>query len=480
MLSRRITLLTSLILMLGVGVWLSASAPERITASETPNRESAEKLPGLVGDGIADDTAAIQALINTRGTVHFPKGTYRITQPILVNLDTTGYAAFRSDGTATLVMAGAGPAIRFVGTHDGTASPPTVKPEIWDRQRTPRISNLEIVGAHAEADGIEASGTMQLSIHGVTIRRCRHGIHLIQRNRNVLISACHIYENSGIGVYYDDVNLHQSNIVGCHISYCGGGGVVCRAGEVRNLHIGTCDIEGCMTKDGPPAANVFIDCRGGSTAEVAITGCTIQHSNVPGAANIRVIGAGKATRAIEKPRWGHITIGDNVFSDVAVNVELRDCRGVTITGNTFWMGYEANLRVEDSEQVVVGPNMFERNPAYNYGTSTTTKNGVEFHRCQDCTLTGLHLHGVRAPEAALLLDDCQRFNLTGSTVLDCDGIGVLLRNCRHTRVSDCLVRHDGEKKADAVSLKVIGGEGNLLADNLLSHPAVTPENVEKR
>ena len=479
MVSRRITLLTSLLGLLGLGLWLSASAPERNSSPVTVNSEAAEKLPGVVGDGKTDDTAALQAIINRRGTIDFPKGTYRITKPLVIDLDQTGYAAITADGTATLLMAGAGPAIRFIGSHQGTAAPETVKPEIWDRQRTPRISNLEIVGAHPEADGIEASGTMQLSIHGVTIRRCRHGIHLVQRNRNVLISACHIYENSGIGIYYDDVNLHQSNIVGCHISYCGGGGVVCRAGEVRNVHIGTCDIEGCMAKDGPPAANVFIDCRGGSTAEVAITGCTIQHSNVPGAANIRVIGAGKATRAGENPRWGHITIGDNVLSDVAVNIDLRDCRGVSITGNTFWMGYEANLRVESSEQIAVGPNLFERNPAYNYGTSNTTKNGVEFRSCRDCTLTGLHLQGVRAPEAALLLDDCQRFNVSGCSILDCDGIGVLLRNCRNTRVSDCLIRHDGDKKAATVTLKMIGGAGNLLADNLLGRPAEVLDTVEK-
>ena len=113
---------------------------------------------------------------------------------------------------------------------------------------------------------------MQLTLSRLTVRECRHGVHLVKRNRNVLISACHIYNNRGVGVYYDNVNLHQSNIVGCHISYCDGGGVVFRGGEVRNVHIGTCDIEGNQSKDGPPTANILIDCTGGSTAEVVITG----------------------------------------------------------------------------------------------------------------------------------------------------------------------------------------------------------------
>ena len=224
-----------------------------------------------------------------------PKGVYRITQPLVIDLDKVGFTAVTADGTATLRMDGPGPALRFVGTHAGTAGPASFKPNVWDQQRTPRVDGLEIVGDHPEADGIEAAGTMQLTVHGVTIRKCRHGVHLVKRNRNVLISACHIYENSGIGVFYDDVNLHQSNIVGCHISYCGGGGVVIRGGDVRNIHIGTCDIEGNQSKDGPPTANVLIDCTGGSTAEVAITGCTLQHANVPGSANVRILGPAPAS-----------------------------------------------------------------------------------------------------------------------------------------------------------------------------------------
>lgn len=73
---------------------------------------------------------------------------------------------------------------------------------------------------------------MRITISRVVVRECRHAVHLTTRNRNVLISACHFYNNRGIGVFYDNVNLHQSNIVGCHISYCGGGGVVSHGGNI--------------------------------------------------------------------------------------------------------------------------------------------------------------------------------------------------------------------------------------------------------
>ena len=43
---------------------------------------------------------------------------------------------------------------------------------------------------------------------------------------DLLSKAKKIWPNTGSGVFYDNVNLHQSNIVGSHISYNGGGGVV--------------------------------------------------------------------------------------------------------------------------------------------------------------------------------------------------------------------------------------------------------------
>ena len=46
---------------------------------------------GAIGDGKADDTEAIQhALAMGDGVLHFPPGTYRITQPIEIKLAERG------------------------------------------------------------------------------------------------------------------------------------------------------------------------------------------------------------------------------------------------------------------------------------------------------------------------------------------------------------------------------------------------------
>lgn len=428
---------------------------------------------GAKGDGVADDRAAIQQAVNSgAGTIHFSRGTYRLSGTVVIALDKIGCTSLAGEGTARIVMAAAGPAFKFVGTHEGSADPKDFKANVWERQRTPMVDGLEIVGAHPEADGLEATGTMQLTITRVTVREARHGIHLTVRNRNVIISDCHLYHNRGVGVFYDHVNLHQSNIIGSHISYNAGGGVVSRGGAVRNLQIGTCDIESNMTPDGPPTANVLLDCREGSIAEVAIVGCTLQHNPAPGGANIRFLGKGEERGPVfasETTRWGHLTIANNVLSDVQVNIHVQHVRGVVIEGNTFGPGYEHDLLVEDSSNVVIGPNSFDRNPRYIYGVATAMNGGLVFRDSRDCTLTGLHINGVRRKPGAVVLDRCDAFNLCNCTILDSDGPGLLLRGVSNSLVTGCLIRDNRTDRQPAPSLRVEGGSGNIIANNKLAH-----------
>lgn len=428
---------------------------------------------GATGDGVADDTQAIQNAVGaarTNGAVTVPKGIYRITKPIAIELSQTGAIAIRGDGTARIVMAGEGPAFRFVGTHAGTADPKTVKPDVW-KERMPCIEGLEIVGEHESADAIEAAGTMQLTVARVLIRKCRHGVHLTGRNRNVLISACHIYENRGIGIFLDAVNLHQINVTGCHISYCDGGGIVCRAGEVRNLHVTGCDIESNHGEKSPPTANVLIDSTGGSHAEVAITGCTIQHNhNAAGSANIRIKGPStRKVKGTDEQRDGHVAITGNVLSDVKVNVHLDHARGVMMTGNTCWTAYEYNVLAEHSAYVTIGPNNFDRNPRYAGEEKPDTANAIAFRDCSDCALTGFILSRTRAAPAGIALERCDRFNVNALTILDCDDVALLMADVTNSRVAGCLIRDD-RPGARSISVRTSGGRTNMIVDNYLGRP----------
>jgi len=416
----------------------------------------------LVGDGLTDNTQQLQALADAGGSIRLPKGTFLVTKPIEIHLNDVGYTSIHGDGVAQIVMAGAGPAFRFIGTHFRSADPAGFDKQVWQRQRMPLVDGIGIQGAHQQACGVEAVGTMQMTISRCHMRGLLHGIHLVKNNRNVIISECHIYENKGVGIFYDDVNLHQSNVTNCHVSYNEQGRLVSRKGNVRNIHIAGCDFESNMAPETPPAANILIDCTGSSagTGEVAVTGCTIQHNhNSPESANIRIIGNSSAQNY-----EGHVTIAGNVISDVMTNIHLKQCRGVVVTGNTIWKGFTHNLLVEDCNNIIVGPNNFDRNPRYNSGAGKNSRNSVLFRGCEDCTLTALHVSHIHNEPAGMILENCKRMNVTNCTILDCDNAGLLLKNVTQSQVGNCLIRDDREN-TKSVSIKIMGGSDNQIQDH---------------
>ena len=449
-------------------------------ASATKTSKSQESEPwadvrrfGAIGDGKADDTEALQKAVDAgRGRVLLPRGIYRVTRPVEVDLARVGYVSIEGSGVARIEMAGAGPAIRLAGTHFGSADPGRFPPGIWQLERMPLVDGVAIEGKHPEAIGIEAVGTMQLTLTRLHLRGLLHGVRLARNNRNVQISDCHIYENQGVGIYYDDVNLHQSNITGCHISYNGGGGIVSRAGNVRNIQIAGCDLESNMRTDGEPTANILIDCRGSQygTAEVAITGCTIQHNNPsPDSANVRIIGNSQPTQRLPRVREGNVTITGNVFSDVQINVHLQECRGVVLAGNTFWQGYKHNLLVESCSSVVMGANNLDRNPRYDYGNTSEANNSVVFRDCEDSTISGLHVTKVWRDPAGVIFENCRRLNVSDCTILDCDHIGLLLKDVSDCRISGCLIRDDRPDSTSA-SIRIEGGRRTVVSNNVLGTP----------
>lgn len=422
--------------------------------------ETLDQIPHL--KSLPDSTAQLQRQIDRRdgnlalGDVEV----LRITQPLVFDLARQRAVTVSATGGVTIVMDGPGPALRFIGTHEGTASPRTFKPATWN-ERMPLVSGIEILGNHDEADGIELVQTVGAIIQRVSIRWCRHAVHLVRRNRNVLVSGCHFYENSGIGIYLDDVNLHQINVAHSHISYNRQGGIVVRDGNVRNLQVSGCDIEGNMPADETPTktANVLLDVSGTpetratSVAEVSITGCTIQHSAnygsspdktiAPGGANIRL--AGKKVYPINS-----VTISGNVLSDTTTNIVVDYAHDVAINANNFFAPQPGNLQVSNSQRVVVAGNTLNPRQLVRPGT-------VRFDNCADCIVASSTLHKLSTASGALILNDCQGFTISAVTLTDCDS-GIVLRDTSDTTIANCRVMRTA---AGAADLSIDGSNRNI-------------------
>jgi len=252
-----------------------------------------------------------------------------------------------------------------------------------------------------------------------------------------------------------------------------------------------------MSEKTPATANVLIDATGGSIGEIAITGCTIQHThNAPESANIRIIGQGQPRPAYAKGelRGGNVTITGNVLSDVQINVHLHKVRGVTIVGNTLWKGYAHDFLIEGSSSVVIGPNVFDRNPRYHYGDGASANRGLVFHNCDNVILTGLQINNVWRKEGGLVLEGCQHFNITRCAILNCDNCGILMDDVQDTIVSSCVVRDTRPRGllrkpaagTETTAIMVKTGKGNFITNNLFAgrvqiapHSAKVTNNLEK-
>ncbi len=390
---------------------------------------------GAKGDGLNDDTAAIRRAVArcSSGALIFPAGDFRITKTIEIKGAERGRLSLLGQGVGRIIMAGAGPAFRFVGSHTGTADPDSIWPIVWEKERMPLVDGVEIVGAHDEADGLEFVQTMQPTLRSVLIRQVRHGVRLGKRNRNLLITSCHIYQCRGVGVFFDRVNLHQAIIHGSHISYCKGGGIKVVGSEIRNLHITGNDIEYNYDLKARESADVWVDLSEGSVREGSIVSNTIQAKISPGGANIRFRGPADVNKI------GLWTITGNHISNQAVNVHLKNCRGIVLSGNSIVLGGKHNILIEGSRHIVVGPHSLDHNPDYKGATT----DGIRLSSCDGCIVTGVVLEGSAAGSkkegGAIEVVDSRETAILGSSVLEPGYRGIWVANSRNTLVADCTV-----------------------------------------
>ena len=431
----------TLVLLLSLGSGLLVTAADA-------SAESVRDF-GAVGDGVADDSDAIRRAVaeSKTGRLEFPRGDYRITRTIEVDLTEISRLSLDGmGGVGRVTMAGPGPAFRFVGSHRGTANPAGFSDATWQNERMPQVDGLEILGDHPEADGIEFERVMQPTLRGVLIRDVRNGVILSTRNRNLVIDACHLYNLSGIGVFFDRVNLHQAIIQGSHISYCKRGGIKIVDGEIRNFQITGNDIEYNYDRDEEASADICFDLRDGTVAEGTITSNTIQAQPSPGGANIRFIGPENPEHRTPMSMW---TITGNVIGSQQVNLHLVRCRGMAITGNHIYTGQQRTVVMEACRNLVFGPNSLDQ--SHNEGRGFT--NGVTLRDCDAVTLSGLILDRCAAGDeeagGAIDLFDSREVIVANCQILDPRFRGIYADGNRNLQLTgNTIVATDNENPTD--------------------------------
>ena len=422
---------------------------------------------GVVGDGVADDTPALQRLIDeTTGPLDMPGGSFRLTHPLVLDTSRRGYSGIRgAQGTTRFIMDGPGPAVRVAGSHEGTASPPSVQPDTWERQRFPILAGFEVLGRHPEADGIELYRTMQPVVASVLLRECRHGIHLVDRNRNVIICEAHIYRCHDTGIFMDNCNLHQVNIIGCHISYCSRAGIRQLNGDVHNVQITGNDIEynaGAEDSSGEIVLEIIED---GAISEFTIASNTIQAVPSDLGANLMIYAAPGLERV------GLIAITGNVLGSRDKNLVIHNAgRAITVSGNTIYTGKTLNVHLTGCSSVVMtGNSVIASRPVHGF----EDVNGVLLEACTDCLISGNVLttlaHGSSERGGAVSLLRCKDTAVSSCQILDPRHRGIYLEDCTRCLISGNTVADRTEPPQMEAAIEAVGdGRGNVIQGNLIT------------
>lgn len=175
---------------------------------------------GAVGDGVTDDTEAIQNTINAvsaggGGTVYLPNGTYLVSRNL--ESDLAGCIDLLTNVTL-LGESRQGVIIKLAADQVGFTRIITI-----DTHTDVRISTLTLDGNKANQGtpeehmaGVFAGDCVRLTIDNVTARYCvGDGIDIWQNCEDVIIYNCYVLENDRSGIGINGSNHHRVSVVNC-------------------------------------------------------------------------------------------------------------------------------------------------------------------------------------------------------------------------------------------------------------------------
>jgi hypothetical protein len=435
---------------------------------------------GAKGDGKTDDTAALQhAIDQTTGLIEFPSGTFLIKKTLVVDLSKKGPMSIRgAAGSTSIVMKGPGPAFRLTGSHKGTADPKSWTDKTRLQERFPNITGIEIRGEHPDAVGIELVETAKPTIQNVFIRECRVGIHVRQRNRDILIADSHIYNNEDYGLFLDHVNLHQMNICGCHISYNKAAAIAMIGGDLHNLQFTGNDIEYSHSFDlkRPDSADVLIDARNGIASEITFASNTSQGKASVNGANVRILGRLDQDGF---PSARLIAITGNILGSQSTSIQMQYAQRVTLTGNTIYDGHTAGLSARDCDGLVIANNVH----GWSHQPKSPRPDHYQLENCVGVTITGEVFQNAGGERGEVIrVSKCRDIALGQLVIRNPKSTGIIVENSSAVAISGCVISAEDRQQL-ASSIEITGNSrdilisGNVLAKGMRGDVAGAGEQV---
>lgn len=293
----------------------------------------------LYGDGITDDSYALQHLIDSNSSIVIPNGlTVRLTRTININISKL---KMFDGGNSVFLVDGSFPAFRVYGTNAGSADPSTQMNDVLEKEAGFIFKNAIIIGNNKynaitfdNSTGIVVENCFGITITNCYITQVRDGIVVSGMNRNIIFSDNNIYNLTGCGIKYDNtVNLHQHNVVGNMIQYCKYCVMIDGSKQIANFQFTGNDIEISTYPniDFLSQRCIYIDAgdtETGQLSEIVFSGNTIQgHSQSDCIIEVK----GGSNRLVKFITF----IGNHVSNTKKTLINLEKVINASITGNTF-------------------------------------------------------------------------------------------------------------------------------------------------
>lgn len=289
---------------------------------------------GIVGDGVTDDTNALQTLINVGGGVRLPTGLkIKITEPIEIDTETLD---FFDGGNSTFIASGNFNAFEISGSAVSPCTgDPVGKDDLVKKEAGFVFQNCKITSSAQTGVGIYMSNTYKARIENCYVYYTNVSLQIANVHRDMIISNCAFYAFQQYGIYFDSTSdVHQCNINGNTIQQGTYGIYFNDPAQIANIQITGNDIEFGYypTSNYTSQRGLYAysgNTKSGQFSEIEICGNTIQgHAK---STNI-IEFVGGTNRYIE-----HTSIvGNHISNTTGGNIILlTKVSGFTCCGNTF-------------------------------------------------------------------------------------------------------------------------------------------------
>ncbi len=319
---------------------------------------------GATGDGVTNDTAAMQAAHDTGNVVYYPAGTYLFTS----NISISSGGIVGEGMTETILKSNdttSNNLIKYVGNFA-------------TKGNVPLFSNFKILGNVSKTQGAALSinpitdETEYLYFTNVTFEDAPTGIEF-QRASLWKITNCNFLAYTIAGVLVRNLNVADAGdsvIMGCVFSnpFATGEGVLQQSsGGLR--------IIGCKFLGGNSGYTLSYDSSNGGTSNLLIIGNSIEQMNSAGIVFANALGAATFSNVvIASNQFGVAPRGISVDAGITITE-------ISITGNIFNIaggpGTPFAISANDLNRFLISDNILRGNGGASVGVSLTNcSNGI--------------------------------------------------------------------------------------------------------